>query len=116
MAEKQSKIDRQGMRPAQAGHLGGVRTACEYGINRFICPVDGNICPRRIDEKSEFYTQNGRRGGKIGAKVIAQKYGSDYRVHMSNIGAMGGRGNTREKRLNKLNADSNRSENAGGAK
>lgn len=73
---------------SEAGRQGGVKTACEYGINRYLCPEFGGICPRKIDEKSEFYAKN----GKLGGTIVVKKYG---REHMSRIGKLGGRGNKR---------------------
>ncbi|MCK9569840.1 hypothetical protein M0R72_12930 [Candidatus Pacearchaeota archaeon] len=75
-----------------------MKTACEFGLNRFICPEFGGLCPRKLEEKSEFYSKNGATGGLIGQKVLSKKLGKGYQEHMSKIGAMGGRGNTKEKR------------------
>jgi hypothetical protein len=65
-----------------------------------MCPEFGCLCPKKLEEQSEFHTKNGSRGGIIGAQILAKKKGKGLSAHMSAIGKLGGRGNTREKRLN----------------
>lgn len=93
------------MNRAEAGREGGIKTACEYGLNHYICPEFGGICPRKLEEKSDFYSGNGKKGGPVAAAVTAKKYGGKdsqlYRNHMSEIGKLGGRGNKREANIEK---------------
>lgn len=74
---------------SEAGRLGGIETSVRYGPQR--CPT----C-RHLSEKSEFHINNGKKGGGIGGRKIFKLRGREW---MSQIGKLGGRGNTRERRL-----------------
>lgn len=74
---------------AEAGRLGGIETSVHYGPRR--CPTCGHL-----SDKSEFHIENGRKGGNVGGRKIVKLRGREW---MSRIGKLGGRGNTREKRL-----------------
>ena len=68
-----------------------------YGIE--VCP----LCHQPVENR--FYKENGHKGGLIGGMVTFLKYG---REHMKKIGGTGGRGNTREKRLRRLQNENSR--------
>ncbi|MCK9569567.1 general stress protein [Candidatus Pacearchaeota archaeon] len=81
------------MNHSEAAHLGGLATAKKYGLNCVRCPLDGRLCEARLrDEKSEFHTENGRKGGLIGGQkggeVTRRRHGKEF---YSRIGKMGGR-------------------------
>jgi len=77
------------MTPTQAGQRGGTATRKNHVT---ICPC----CGQPI--KSEFFTDTGKKGGKR----TLQAHGRDF---YSRIGHLGGRGNTREKRLGRNCSD-----------
>jgi hypothetical protein len=81
-----------------AARLGGIATAEKYGLNCVRCPLDGRLCEARLRaEKSEFHTENARKGGLIGGRkggeVTKRRHGKE---HYSRIGKLGGRGNKKE--------------------
>jgi len=80
-------------RAVELGRKGGEATAKRYGVNRFICPEFNCLCPRKLEEKSDYMSEIGCRGGKAGAQVLAKRKGKGLSAHMSEIGKMGGRGN-----------------------
>lgn len=80
----------------ELGRKGGEATAKRFGVNRFICPEFGCLCPRKLGEKSEYMSEIGRRGGINGAKVLAKRKGEGLSAHMSEIGKLGGRGNRKK--------------------
>ena len=58
----------------EAGRLGGLKTACKYGINQYVCPEFGCLCPVKLEGKSEYYSRNGVKGGQKGMAVLRKKY------------------------------------------
>ena len=74
----------------ERGRLGGIATKKRHGLG--ICPHCGQVM------KTDFHRENGRKGGNKGGAMTKAIYGVE---HYSNIGRLGGRGNTREKRLAK---------------
>jgi general stress protein YciG len=69
--------------PSQKGRLGGVATRDRH-IS--LCPLCG------IPTKNQHFADTGKRGGD----TTLQRHGRDF---YSQIGRLGGRGNTREKRI-----------------
>ena len=70
------------MIPEESGRRGGLATRDNH-IS--LCPSCGNPI------KSRFFSENGQKGGQ----TTLQRYGPDF---YREIGRLGGRGNTREKR------------------
>lgn len=80
------------MRPQESGRKGGLATRARHLI---LCPSCGNPI------KSQFYKETGMKGGN----ATLAKYGRDF---YRKCGALGGRGNTREKRLGLVSASPSR--------
>jgi len=78
LAEKELR-----MRPEESGKKGGLATRDNHLM---LCPCCGSPI------KSQFYQEVGREGGQ----TTLRRHGREF---YSRIGAIGGRGNTREKRL-----------------
>jgi len=76
-------IRSKGMNPKDSGRKGGIVTRDNH-IS--LCPLCGNPVT------SQFYKETGRKGGE----ATKRRYGRDFYVQ---AGHLGGRGNTREKRL-----------------
>jgi len=70
------------MNPRKSGRKGGLKTKETHFT---LCPCCGQPV------KSQFYKETGRHGGQ----ATLRKYGKKF---YTNMGKMGGRGNTREKR------------------
>lgn len=70
------------MNPEESGRLGGLATRNNHMT---LCPLCGSPV------KSQFFSENGKKGGE----ATLQKHGKGF---YSEIGRLGGRGNTREKR------------------
>jgi len=71
------------MTPKESGRKGGIATRDNH-IS--LCP----LCGRPV--KNQFYKDNGTHGGQ----ATFQKHGKEF---YQAIGRLGGRGNTREKRM-----------------
>jgi general stress protein YciG len=71
------------MSPQESGRRGGLATRDNHIT---LCPCCGNPI------ESEFYRENGRAGGQ----VTLERYG---REHFAEMGKLGGRGNTKERRM-----------------
>lgn len=95
LKNNQRDIQTTALNRAESGRLGGIETAVRYGLD--LCPLCGHIA-----EKSLFHIENGRKYGSMGGRKVVKLYGP---AHMSRIGKLGGRGNTREKRLEMENQD-----------
>ncbi len=70
------------MTPQERGHKGGISTRDKFPT---VCPTCGHLL------KSAFHQENGQKGGE------ATKKNHDHSFYQK-IGALGGRGNKRERK------------------
>jgi hypothetical protein len=77
------------MTKAEAGRLGGLKTAAKYGTKPHICPKYKRLCPLAVDCPSGFHSENGKKGAAMGGTATMARHGRD---HMARVGALGGRG------------------------
>ena len=85
------------MTPQDSGHKGGIATRDNHPT---LCPLCGHLV------KSQFYKETGTKGGE----ATKRKYGREFFVQ---AGHLGGRGNTKEKRLGLLSSFGNPSRGVG---
>ena len=88
---KYHKQQKGEMNPVESGRRGGLATRDRHIT---LCPCCGNPI------KSQFFSENGQKGGL----ATKQRYGREFFVQ---AGHLGGRGNTRDKRLGVLKIPSN---------
>jgi general stress protein YciG len=74
----------KGMNPTESGRKGGLATKDNHPT---VCPCCGKLI------KSQFFAENGQKGGLSTFK----RYGREHYVEM---GKRGGRGNTKERKVN----------------